>query len=117
MHKGPAPKQRGVLEKRVPKNDKYKHISGVLNTGVTVSKVKFVSVREYTRRRDEIFYRVNKDMLAALFDEFEGESERFGGGGGGEGSGGPTIITHAEVAKPIYDRPYLLIDARYATIV
>ena len=62
------------MEKRVPKSEKYKNISGVLNTGLTAAKVKYVSVREYSRRRDEIFYRVTKDMLAALYDEFEGIS-------------------------------------------
>ena len=112
MHKGPAVKPRGIMEKRVPKSDKYKNISGVLNTGLTATKVKYVSVREYTRRRDEIYYRVTKDMLAALYDEFEGDSERFGGGSAPGDGVGPTIITHAEMAKPHYDRPYLLIDAR-----
>ena len=115
MHKRTTSKPLGVLDRRVPKTDKYSHISGHLDTGLTANKVKFVSVREFNRRRDEIYYRVNKDMLASLFQEYEGESERFGARNAGVfGGGGPTIITHSEVAKPDYNRPYLLIDCRYA---
>lgn len=113
MHRGPSSKPLGVLEKKVKKSDKYNHIAGHLDTGLTSSKVKFVSVREFNRRRDEIYYRVNKDMLASLFREYEGDNERFGSGASARGGGGgPTIVTHSEIAKPSYDRPYLVIDCR-----
>ena len=113
MHKRSTSKPLGVLDHKVKKSDKYNHIAGHLDTGLTASKVKFVSVREFNRRRDEIYYRVNKDMLASLFKEYEGDSERLGGGATSLGvGGGPTIVTHSEIAKPSYDRPYLLIDCR-----
>ena len=114
MHKRSTSKPLGVMDKRVPRSNKYSHIAGHLDTGLTAGKVKFVSVREFNRRRDEIYYRVNKDMLASLFGEYEGENERFGAknAAAGGGGGGPTIVTHSEIAKPVYDLPYLLIDCR-----
>ena len=78
---------------------------------MTVNKVKTVSCREYTRRRDEIHFRITKKQLAELYYEYEAdelESIR-------ETEGdleGPKIISYSETSNPIYDKPYLILDVR-----
>ena len=48
-------------------------MQGVLDTGLTVDKVKLVSSSEYARRRDEIFYRITRKQLSELYEEYEAE--------------------------------------------
>lgn len=109
-------KTKNPLDNRVPVSKKYAHITGRLNTGLTQNKVKVVTVREFSRRRDEIYYRLQPDMLEALYSEYE---ERHGGGESmthldfhGQDRGGPTIVTHQEADRSEYDRPYLILDMR-----
>jgi hypothetical protein len=45
----------------------------VLDTGLTTGKVKVISSSEYARRRDEIFYRISKQQLSALYEEYEAD--------------------------------------------
>ena len=115
MWKRQPTKGLNPLDRKVKTNPKYGHVVGKLNTGLTVDKLKNLSVREYAKRRDEIFYRVNKRQLNELFGEYEQDEEYFGGHGGEEvGRGGPRIVTHTELATPAYDKPYLLLDVRPA---
>ena len=59
------------LAKRVPKSQKYDHIQGHLDTGMTAKKMKVISVREFSRRRDEIYYRIQREQLEMLYEEYE----------------------------------------------
>lgn len=113
MHRRVEKKGLSVLEKKVPRNDKYKHIQGNLDTGMNVKKVKFVSVKDFIRRRDEIHYRVSPQMLESLYSEYEGEQHDDGEDIENNGnSSGPIMVTHHSASKPIYDKPYLILDAR-----
>ena len=99
------------MERRVPKSNKYSHISGVLNTGLTIDKVKAVTAREYAKRRDEIFFRITKTQLYELYNEYEADeyetiSET------GRGAHNVHIVTYSEDQKPVYEKPYLLVDMR-----
>lgn len=99
------------MERRVPRSGKYDHISGVLDTGLTVAKVKSVTAREYAKRRDEIFFRLTKAQLYELYteyeaDEYESISET------GRGSHDVHIVTYGEEDRPKYAKPYLLLDVR-----
>jgi centrosomal protein CEP41 len=99
------------MERRVPKSNKYSHISGVLNTGLTIDKVKAVTAREYAKRRDEIFFRITKTQLYELYNEYEADeyetiSET------GRGAHNVHIVTYSEDQKPVYEKPYLLLDMR-----
>jgi rhodanese-related sulfurtransferase len=85
---------------------------------MTAKKMKVISVREFSRRRDEIYYRMQKEQMEMLYEEYERHehdesmghmNEKFGGNGT---SSGPTIVTHLEMDSAIYDRPYLLLDVR-----
>ena len=116
-------KTKNPLDARVPKSDKYKHIMGRLDTGLTQAKIKVITVREFSRRRDEIYYRLLPEQLNALYEEYEqheydqesmGHMERLSSSPdrSNNRSGGPTIITHDDSAKAIYDRPYLILDVR-----
>jgi len=108
-------KTKNPLDNRVPVSKKYAHITGRLNTGLTMSKVKVITVREFSRRRDEIYYRLQPDMLEALYSEYEqrdGGGEVMGHMGSQFDRGGPTIITHQESDRTEYDRPYLILDMR-----
>lgn len=100
------------MERRVPKSQKYGHIQGRLNTGLTVDKVRSVSAREYSRRRDEIYFRLTPSQLHELlseydYDEFESIQEM-----DQHGDGQPRIVTYSESATPVYSKPYLILDVR-----
>lgn len=93
----------------MPKSDKYSHIQGTLDTGMTVGKVKFVTAREYSKRRDEIFFRINKTQVYELYNEYEAdEYESIAESRGGD----LRIVTHSESAEPVYNKPYLILDVR-----
>jgi len=109
------------LAKRVPKSSKYDHIQGRLDTGMTAPKMKVVSVREFSRRREEIYYRVQREQMELLYEEYDsrendesmGHMSTSGGIASlGMGNRGPTIVTHTDEDKAVYDRPYLLVDVR-----
>jgi hypothetical protein len=51
----------------------FSSILGILDTGMTVSKLKVISSSEYARRRDEIFYRITKRQLSELYGEYEAD--------------------------------------------
>eukprot|EP00516_Mucochytrium_quahogii_P009209 CAMPEP_0203770058 /NCGR_PEP_ID=MMETSP0099_2-20121227/2567_1 /ASSEMBLY_ACC=CAM_ASM_000209 /TAXON_ID=96639 /ORGANISM=" , Strain NY0313808BC1" /LENGTH=281 /DNA_ID=CAMNT_0050667087 /DNA_START=82 /DNA_END=927 /DNA_ORIENTATION=+ len=56
-----------VLEKKVPRNPKYKNVRGNLDTGSSMSKVKVISTKEFLRRQNEIFTRIKpRDLAEAL---------------------------------------------------
>ena len=99
------------MERRVPKSDKYSHIRGTLDTGMTMEKVKFVTAREYSKRRDEIFFRINKTQLYELLNEYEVDEYE---------SIADTmhhdlkIVSYSESAEPVYEKPYLILDVREA---
>lgn len=112
MHKRLPPKPLNVMERRVPKNDKYAHVQGVLDTGMTVGKVKIISSSEYARRRDETFFRLSRQQLSALYEEYEAdEYESIVETSGGE-RGSPKIVTYREDARSMYSKPYLILDVR-----
>ena len=102
------------MEKKVPKNQKYGHVQGRLDTGLTVDKVRSVSCREFAKRRDEIFFRLSPGQLNELLSEYESDdfehiSESIDRSGG---RGEPTIVTYSEQSTPRYDKPYLILDIR-----
>ncbi|KAJ1405921.1 Rhodanese-like domain-containing protein [Ochromonadaceae sp. CCMP2298] len=109
MHKRVAQKGLAPMERRVPKSEKYAHVRGTIDTGMTVDKVKFVTAREYSKRRDEIFFRITKQQLYQLLAEYEGEefeciqetsNNRL------------KIVSYTEFSEPVYEKPYLLLDVR-----
>ena len=112
MWKRHEKKPLSVMERRVPKNDKYAHVQGILNTGMTVSKMRVVSSSEYARRRDEIFYRITRRQLSELYaeyeqDEYESIAETKEGA-----NGSPHIVTYREDERSTYNKPYLILDIR-----
>lgn len=97
------------MERRVPKSDKYSHIRGTLDTGLTVEKVKFITAREYSKRRDEIFYRINKNQLFELLNEYEvDEYESIAE----TAHNSLKIVSYSDTAGPVYEKPYLILDVR-----
>lgn len=101
-----------ALERRIPKSEKYDHIQSRLDTGMTVNKVKVVSASEYSKRRDETFYRISRSQLYELYNEYEAdEHESISETSNMEGSG-PMIVTHTESARSEYSKPYLILDVR-----
>eukprot|EP01036_Dinobryon_divergens_P031875 gene31875-41361_t len=117
MHRRAPPKGLSALEKRVPKSEKYAHVQGRLDTGLTVEKVKYVTAREYSKRREEIFFRINCGQLNDLFseyenDEYESLTDSFRGG-----DDTLKIVTHsADTAEAVYNKPYLILDVREAEL-
>jgi centrosomal protein CEP41 len=99
------------MDKKVPRNEKYAHVRGTLDTGLTVNKVKSVTSREYAKRRDEIFFRLTKNQLYELYNEYEA-NEYESINENTMGSGDVRIVTYSESARPEYDKPYLILDTR-----
>lgn len=101
------------MQRRVPKSDKYDHVQGRLDTGLTVAKVRTISASEYSRRRDEIFFRITPSQLFELYCEYENDEEENIDGPSFSGSGAaPRIITHSDSSAPEYNKPYLILDVR-----
>jgi centrosomal protein CEP41 len=97
------------MERTVPKGDKYAHIRGTLDTGLTIEKVKFITAREYSKRRDEIFFRINKNQLFELLNEYEvDEYESIAQ----TAHNALKIVSYSENAGPVYEKPYLILDVR-----
>lgn len=111
MHRRVPSKGLSTMDRKVPKSEKYAHVRSSINTGLTVHKVKYITAREYSKRRDEIFFRITKHQLYELFNEYEGEYEESFSDSHRSNSG-VNIVSHSEYAQPTYDKPYLLLDAR-----
>ena len=111
MHKKLPPKPLSVMERVVPKSKKYANVQGVLDTGATVNKVKVVSCKEHTRRRDEIHYRLTKKQLSDLYSEYEQDEYESIRDTAGD-LDGPKIVSYSESSNPYYEKPYLILDVR-----
>lgn len=98
------------MERKVPKSSKYANVSGVLDTGLTINKVKSVTAREYAKRRDEIFFRLTKTQLYQLYEEYE--QEEFESITENNRDESVRIVTYSENEMPVYAKPYLLLDMR-----
>lgn len=80
---------------------------------MTVPKMKFVTAREFSRRRDEIYYRITPSQVYELYNEYEkDEYESIQDTDADSSARGPRIVTHSEMASPEYKKPYLLLDVR-----
>lgn len=124
MHRSKPKPGLSYMDKKVPKNNKYSHVYSKLDTGITVDKVKFITARESALRRDEIFFRLTPKQLYQLYNEYEREESETISEAGNYGSSssstyhsfnntsGPRIVTHLASSKPVYERPYLILDVR-----
>lgn len=110
-HKRQPLKGLSPMEKKVPVNKKYSNVESKLDTGLTVHKVKYVSTREYAKRRDEIYFRISPEQLYELYCEYEAdEYEDIAEAAGDER--GPRIVTYSEAETPTNNKPYLILDVR-----
>ena len=95
--------------------ERYSHVNGVLDTGLTIHKKKSLSNTEYIRRREEQFYRITRGQLGDLLEEYEApdyESIRDTGNNGSPE--GPKMASYRDDDEPVYNRPYLVLDVREA---
>jgi hypothetical protein len=102
MYKRQPLKGLDFYEQTVTKSDKYRHIGGKLDTGLTVDKVKFISATECVKRRSEIFFRISRRQLFELFDEYEVDDED-----------PPEVVEETEIEEKPH-KPYLILDVREA---
>lgn len=112
MHRSSPAKGLSFMDKSVPKNKKFAHIQSKLDTGATIDKVKFVTARECSRRRNEIFYRIKREHLYDLFEEYEQDEYESINETDNRLGNGPRIVTHTNNAQPNYNKPYLILDVR-----
>jgi centrosomal protein CEP41 len=99
------------MDKKIPQNKKYANVESKLDTGMTVNKVKFISNSEYSKKRDEIFFRLTKTQLYDLYSEYE--ADEYEDIAETEASyGGPRIVTYSEGERAVYSKPYLILDIR-----
>ena len=71
--------------------------------------MKLVTAREFAKRRDEIFFRISRAQLYALYNEYE--SDEYETIAEAEHSD-LRIVTHSEADEPVYSKPYLILDMR-----
>lgn len=95
----------------------YNHVESKINSGMTVNKLKTVTLQHYVSRRQEKFYRVSPRQLQALLagysDNLKAESEDIGyEGPDDEKKEGPLIVTHESADEAVYDKPFLILDVR-----
>lgn len=102
------------MDRRVQKSDKYAHIKGTLDTGMTVEKIQTVTAREYSKRRDEIFFRLKRQQLFQLYSEYEGQNEEDILDCPYEEASEPRVVTYDQYDEPDYEQPYLILDLRSA---
>jgi len=57
------------LEKKVPKNPKYSHVTSNLNTGTHANHVEVISDQNIAKRKGELFRRIKPATLAGLLKE------------------------------------------------
>jgi len=57
------------LEKKVPKNPKYAHVSSTLHTGTHANHVEVISDQNIAKRKGELFRRIKPATLAGLLKE------------------------------------------------
>lgn len=101
------------MERKVPKNDKFAHITGRLDTGLTVNKVKFITAQEFAKRRNEIFFRLSRGQLYQLYSEYEANDIESMADSREYGQSNPTkIVTYSETADALNSKPYLILDVR-----
>lgn len=108
--KQPA-KGLSVLEKKIAPSKKYADVQSKLDTGPTVEKVKIITDKEVSKRKDEIHFRVSKRQLYQLYGEYE-EEDMEDIAGAQMDDGGPRIVTHSELSTPQNLKPYLIYDVR-----
>jgi len=97
--------------KRVPKNPKYAHIRGVVDTGDSMSKVKVVSMREYIKRKSEIFRRISPSKLNDVLTEGDAEPAASGATDEGKKASKHDDDTDDEEMKE-KEKNYVIIDLR-----
>ena len=121
------------LQRRVPKNPKYEHVQGVIDTGMNVRKVQNITTREYLKRKNELFKRVRPSSVYRLLCDHEekhesiydiGEEAESGGGFAAaiargasadeSKSSGVQIVTHSadDAVAEVERKPYLILDVR-----
>lgn len=83
-----------------------------MDTGLTIDKVKFISNKEFSRRRDEIHFRLSKTELYSLYCEYEQEENEDIIDTDSNIGGGPRIVSYSELSTPQYAKPYLIFDVR-----
>ena len=91
--------------------DRFAHVRGVLDTGMTVAKQRLPTNSEYIRRRTEIHFRISRGQLADLYSEYE-EYESIRETVNASSPLGPKIVSHEDTAAREEERPYLILDGR-----
>ena len=97
-----------TINRRVPRNSRYEDVRSTIDTGSTINKVKFISTREFLRKKGELFRRVNVRTLAAMLEESEVQDESIFNMGAAEDK----LTTVEADAKAEDEKPYLLLDVR-----
>jgi centrosomal protein CEP41 len=100
------------LDKLTPRNPKYAGVAAKLDTGLTVHKVKVISAAQYAQRREELFFRINKNQMFELYNEYEADEYEDIAEAETRNVGGPRIVTHDHSARSEYSKPYLILDLR-----
>ena len=116
-----------ILDRKLHPNPRFAHVTGRLDTGSTVPKVKLLSARAYLKRKDESFYRISAVQLADLLSEQQEQhlplSSNVDAPNISSGDGPrlspvkgyqPMLIQYAENDIPANEQSFLIVDVREA---
>mmetsp|Transcript_6768 Transcript_6768/g.10557 ORF Transcript_6768/g.10557 Transcript_6768/m.10557 type:complete len:247 (+) Transcript_6768:30-770(+) len=97
------------LEKKIPVNAKYSHIPAVIDSGITIFKLKEILASEIKGKDDEIFKRIKASTLASLIASERDEESVYALGNGTETV---KVVVDASQSDVRYNLHYLLLDVR-----
>ena len=116
-----------VLDRKLHPNPRFAHVTGRLDTGSTVPKVKLLSTRAYLKRKDESFYRISAVQLADLLSEQQEQhlppSSNVSAPNSNAGDGPrlspvkgyqPMLVQYGENDTPANEQSFLIVDVREA---
>jgi len=116
-----------VLDRKLHPNPRFAHVTGRLDTGSTVPKVKLLSARAYLKRKDESFYRISAVQLADLLSEQQEQhlppSSNVSAPNSNAGDGPrlspvkgyqPMLVQYGENDTPANEQSFLIVDVREA---
>jgi centrosomal protein CEP41 len=103
-----------MMQRKAPENARYSTVKSRISTGSVKGKTKLVTSSERAKRLNENFFRIGSRELSELFEEYERNDaeEEVLTHSYGRPDYNPRVVVHEAEAKPVVERPYLILDVR-----
>mmetsp|Transcript_58815 Transcript_58815/g.111025 ORF Transcript_58815/g.111025 Transcript_58815/m.111025 type:complete len:353 (+) Transcript_58815:14-1072(+) len=113
MSNGGRNNRSNVMQRKPPENARYAAVKSKVESGSTTSKP-VLTPNERAKRLSENFFRIGPRELFELLEEYErtDADEEVAIHSYGRPDYNPRVVVHEAEAKPIVERPYLILDVR-----